>query len=126
MKQRNGFVSNSSSSSFIIGSKTSLTTQKIVNLFETPMKSPFFSIVKEISKTIHECLGKPYATLDDLKKDFDEDNMIAFAKKLFDEGFIVYFGSFSSEGEGAEKMLCDLSINFNGKDFRIKHDGGET
>jgi hypothetical protein len=124
MKTRNGFVSNSSSSSFIVGSKTELTKRDAFDLFEISPGAPFGNVIKEIAEEFFNDLGKPYTDIESFKDDFDRDEDVEYATKLFNDGFIVYAGSFTTEGEPAEALLCGMDINYDGVDFRIKHDGG--
>ena len=127
MKTRNGFVSNSSSSSFIIGSKVRLTKEKISELVGvSSAKPPFDVILKDIVETIHGCIGSPMS-MEWFVKDrclSKKDATYKTLEKLFEKGFFVYAGHFSDEGDAAEAMLCNTSLNHDDDDFFIEHDGG--
>ena len=76
MKMRNGFVSNSSSSSFIIGMKGNLTKDKLLDIFNVPKDSVIYPLVKELSSVIIEKAEKESVEeyMDDLGYD-DEDEL---------------------------------------------------
>ena len=54
MKTRKGFVSNSSSSSFIIGVQGELTEEKLMRAFKIDPVSPLYRLVKDIAGVLLE------------------------------------------------------------------------
>lgn len=124
VKARNGFISNSSSSSFIIGSKGVLTREKLMSFLGAKDDSLFKGIIRKMVDTIYENLGKPYWTITEYMKDKDDDDPSDFIRKLFDDGFIVYSGAFGDQDDPVETMLCETSINHDSENLVIKHKGG--
>lgn len=97
MKNRNGFVSNSSSSSFIIAGNNDPVIQ--IRLVDVP------DVICKIIKTRKE--------LDDFfeqeKYRFDESEMLKLYNQcerlITDKGKIIYAGTVSSEAGGTSEML---------------------
>jgi hypothetical protein len=50
VKTRTGFVSNSSSSSFVITTKEPLSKQHLLELFKVPVESPLYYFVEEMAE----------------------------------------------------------------------------
>lgn len=112
-KIRNGFVSNSSSSSFIISKKGSI-DKKVTIAVEVDLSdfvSETFTTKEEVIEHIKDeyCYGG-YS----LEKMFEDepyvkeqyDNMMA----AIERGEVIYKGLFSSEGEPVEAFLCDHGL----------------
>ena len=132
MKIRSGFVSNSSSSSFIIafkGDKKQLKS-RLTTIFKLPDDYPLHQLVDGISETIFKCIEEGYragitgtkeylAYIEDEGNDPDDDQIA-----LIDKGFTLYPGSFSSEEYGIEETLCETDIDYVSDDLIIKHEGG--
>jgi hypothetical protein len=101
MKIRTGFVSNSSSSSFLIAVRPGSTGCKIV-----------------IEVDLSQYASRQLRTLEDLEEynrsyydgDMSEDDFYA-CRKAIEEGKIVLAGSFSNDsGDPIEAMLCDKGL----------------
>ena len=107
MKIRNGFVSNSSSSSFIIAIDEKDCDAELKLKLTIPMEIKF-SEHGEVCRTEQELL-KYY------KNEYDDDlecstNMVA-ALKAIREGKTVIIGSFSDEGSDfEERALCETGL----------------
>lgn len=127
MKIRSGFVSNSSSSSFIIATKNDLTQEQLVQVVEKVMKvpkeSPLYYMIKEVSTQLGQAESH---TLKELIDDcyYDLDNEII--KKANMKGMThFYTGSASDDtGETATDILCDLDIHYEDDEIIIEKDGG--
>lgn len=121
MRQRDGFVSNSSSSSFIIGVKGKLTEEKIMRSFQVGEKSPLFKLAKGMAKIMLD--SEKYTLkefLDDRAVDFEDLSEIE--KKIFDQGYTFYQGYASDECSddlGAEPALCCLEITYEDEEIII-------
>lgn len=127
IKIRTGFVSNSSSSSFVVASKGELElSDKIIeDIFKVEKSSPMFDLSKKIASLLldkseeiedfNEWLEHEYGTFDDAE-DYKNEVLayqdVSRMKKLFDDGFIVRKGSFYNDsGDSLEAFLCD-GFNF--------------
>ena len=102
MKIRSGFVSNSSSSSFIASSKTG----KITITIEVDLS--------EYAKHVITNVEQLDAYFEQIKENY-EDGISTAKRKIYidalDRGEKIYQGSFSSEsGEGLETFLCENGL----------------
>lgn len=107
MKTRIGFVSNSSSSSFIIAAKPMQSLKAKMEIDITRYVQDEIATIKDLEEYI---LEEHAYNETDIKKVLEDD----YAKSEYDmiyeyiqKGFIVYRGSFSSEDGGEEAFLCD-------------------
>lgn len=121
MKIRKGFVSNSSSSSFVIATKGEKDDEKIKRLvldaFKVDPESPIFYLIEQAAEVM--------ATVEETDIDEISEYYGDFVKKAIKEGFTsFYMGSADSQTEGAEAMLCDLDIHYSDNDIKIEKDGG--
>lgn len=120
MKIRLGFVSNSSSSSFIILSKKELTMELLLEFLIVPEIHPLYDMSKNICKCILSRAKKSIITSPDeyIKNNDIKDNN--FIQKI-NQGFNVYEGWFFDDGDDVmETFLCANGINFKSDDFEIK------
>jgi hypothetical protein len=117
MKIRIGFVSNSSSSSFIIANKGSANDlkKKIKELFKLPAEHPMSKMSDDIVRHINnEIKLSNVVTIEDLK-DYDENDPIKEAvKEARDKNLTVYNCSFYT---GDTIDITDLDINIHEDDF---------
>ena len=121
MKVRIGFVSNSSSSSFMVAYR-----EDGLEKFNLPISHPLFNLIN-IKKTILNCISIKYKTieeyLDDYKKNIDEcdPKHIQWLK----EGYTIGVGSFSDESsDNLERFLCEVAIDFDDVNLKLCKDGG--
>jgi len=127
MKIRNGFISNSSSSSFIIAYKKEINEIDFVkNVLLIPENSPMFNFGKEVFKLFMNN-SREIKNIDEwIKENFydEKDYETKEMKKIKDEGFIIKDGSFSNEEYGLEDYLCNTDLNIKTENFIIIHSGG--
>jgi hypothetical protein len=122
MKIRNGWVSNSSSSSFtLFTASEDIKMCLSLDLLETiPKKYPLRKAIESIVDTIDDCIyddmkglskkawlaQNNYETEEEAKENtYDWDSY----KKYFDMGWFVSFGGFSNEEYGMELGLHEIS-----------------
>jgi len=127
MKTRNGFVSNSSSSSFIIGVSGELTEEKIMRAFNIGQNSPLYGIAKSIAGVL---MGADSYTKEAYFEDHcyeDDSELTETEKKIFNKGFTLYSGSASDDGygaDGAESALCNIDLDYEDEDIIIFKEAG--
>jgi hypothetical protein len=130
MKVRSGFVSNSSSSSFIIAIKGNVESaqKEMENLFALPESYPLKGLVKEIPRLIWDCIDKVVTTIDEYKDHLvdegsDIEDIDVKILELITKGFHIHFGSLSSEEGVIESILCDPDLSFESDNLYIQHEG---
>jgi N6-adenosine-specific RNA methylase IME4 len=116
MKVRSGFISNSSSSSFIVavdGNDSTITITTKVDLKD--MTESICRTVDELTEYFMETYS--YGRHNSIEKFLNdpEDRWFAeqymTAKKAIEDGKTVLIGSFDSCGSPVESMLCDSGLN---------------
>jgi len=148
MKIRQGFVSNSSSSSFVVIMKNGkeMTKETLLEAFDVKKTSPLYVFAKDLADWIMNNVEKQ-----DIKSLFENycyrsekltenemiDNMVEECsekykaekreelEKIRDNEIFYYEGSaVSDSGEGLEYYLCETGINVNTDIITIKSGGG--
>jgi hypothetical protein len=127
MKTRLGFVSNSSSSSFLIASAPEVDVdKKIKELFAVPPKHPLEALVEDIPGIIENCTEEVFENLDDyldyIEREGDRPDKDIL--KYLEKGWIVSIGSFTDEEGGIQSTLCMSDLDYESDDLIIKHEGG--
>jgi len=131
MKIRNGFVSNSSSSSFLIISKNGeLTEEKLMKAFAISEKSPLYPFAKQAARTMlhsDEMSAESWRdnfcwkeTDEQFKEEQPENYAIYEMLKDKNSNMKVYYGSADSYEEPA---LCEMDIDYEDDDIKIEKEG---
>lgn len=144
MKIRNGFVSNSSSSSFVVIMKNGkkLDKSELMNIFGVDKKSPLYNFSKDLSnwmvnnlkeydiKKLHKefCYSKEDLTdeemINDIVENYSSINKEDLEKVVSNE-YKYYYGSASNDsGNAIEYYLCEATIKVETNDIKIISDGG--
>ena len=127
MKVRTGFVSNSSSSSFIVAIKngSEITPEKLLKAFKVGKDSIFYTCAKRMAELLSQ--GDNMT-----EKEILEDWGVDSIKELEEEYQYaltvgkgkVLIGSASNEDEAIEGLLCDLDLNYEDDEIYIYKNGG--
>jgi len=129
MKIRQGFVSNSSSSSFLIISKNGkLTKDVLMKAFDVNEKSPLYPMAKQMAKemvdscdeyTIEDYIDNYYGDIEYFKEEYPERyELLQNAEK---NGWKIYEGSADSCDQPA---LCEMELNYEDDNIFIEKEGG--
>ena len=134
MKVRMGFVSNSSSSSFIIGvpKGTELSHKLIKDALGIDL--PKDNILKPLADKMVEilCDRSEKISAEELAADWGYDTVQELLKKqkksdeakLIEKGFDIYRGDVSSEEYGFESTMCDMKFDYESNSIVIKKEAG--
>lgn len=132
MKARSGFVSNSSSSSFVIAWKGEYDEDDLCHLFKKvcgiPKSSPLSGIHESIFNRFMSNIEESFNSIEEYNEwcskncyDRDENNEIV---KLLNDGFVVRRGSCSSSsGDSIDYFFSNHAIKYNSDDFAIINAG---
>ena len=127
MRKRQGFVSNSSSSSFILVSKSGeLTKEKLMKSFKTQKGDFFHPIAEKLSEYLINYSTKE--TTVGLLGDWGVDNISelpeALQKGIKSNG-TVYIGSADDQTDNpVELLLVDLELNYEDDDIILTKEAG--
>ena len=116
MKIRNGFVSNSSSSSFIVGVKDGKKTSTRVKLEIEVDLAKYGTDINSIEELIKYYTDERYVEFEDL----EHSETYLQAKKVIEKGGVVILGSFSDQDEALERLLCEMGLKSIVKDSNIE------
>ena len=134
MKLRSGFVSNSSSSSYILATKGEVTKEKLIALFQVPKESFLYSFAVQLADFFvpSEYSTTKMETLEDVVERYGWrghtfEETLADNKEvvqLIKDGWTVYEGSSSNEGYGVSPWVCDEDFDFETEDLILRKEGG--
>lgn len=132
MKIRNGFVTNSSSTSFVISLKKDWEKEAFMSAVGADGVSPanwifedLFEAIDQRKKEIHRAMkdsGAGGITVSEfLEEEGFDPETVEIVEKLIADGRTVYYGELHSTGENAEVyfccrsfVICEDDIYFNG------------
>jgi len=132
MKIRNGFVTNSSSTSFIISTKEHFTKASFMKAIGATGHSVMNQFFEDLFQAIDENKQDIIKVMKDSENANDiesfltnegyDNETIEIIKKLLDEGRTVFYGKLSSDGYTTAEVyfccesfiLCEENIYFNG------------
>lgn len=136
MKIRNGFISNSSSSNFVLGIKGDLAVERVMkNIFKVNSNSLFFNFAMECteiffsfqrSKSWEEF--KQYMRQEHYCRDdsLENDECYELQRQLFKDGFDVIYGNIPDrgcDGDQIESLLCKMEIDYKSDSLVLKKKG---
>jgi len=146
MKIRNGFVSNSSSSSFVVIVKNGeeLKNENLMEIFDVKESSPLYSFAKDLAnwisnnvkemdiKEIHDNFVGNYKKLplteDEMIKEIIDDYggmSEEDLNKVKNKDYRYYYGSAANDsGEAIESYLCESELDIDTDLIKIQSDGG--
>jgi len=131
MKIRNGFVSNSSSSSFIIAWKGNL-EEELKKAFNLDGKDyPIKDFNSEIPRTfINKIDGPNGSDIEDIIDNYgDEDSWLeddypSILAQWKRAGYKIGFGELHDDDDDMERFLCNSEIEWDTENLKIKSEGG--
>lgn len=132
MKIRNGFISNSSSSSFVVGIPKRMNKREeidfIINKMGVNKDSLFYNVAEEIADIIvRQNKTKKDIASDNGYKNWEEMSadrdsvLVQSVKNIVDKDLKLFYGSVCSEnGDPSEIIFMDMEWFANEKDFFIR------
>jgi len=126
MKVRNGFVSNSSSSSFMIAVKGEErpTVQAVLEALGVAQDAPGIKFFTKLAKSMVECAtcgcsASVCRTAEEFEDNFYSNEEVDVTK-MVEDGFVFYVGSACDESsDGVEQMLCHTAIDVRAENVVI-------
>lgn len=133
MKFRSGFVTNSSSSSFVMCFKKQVSDkeleQKILSVFGLPEGHILSGMANDVAKVIVDSIrcasyyGPGESELKELIEEFCYNDDCEYAQLLAEYGNLR-LGYWSDDSDASERWLCENDLNYEDDQIVILHDGG--
>lgn len=123
MNIRDGFVTNSSSTSYIILSKTELTGEYLAGKLGITKKSPNYNEMLGICEEFVSCAKDGFYhhyyqdTNEKLVNELFGEETAEKYRKLLEKNYKLYCGKFSSDNTNFESALCVDCFKIEDKDF---------
>ena len=124
MKLRQGFVSNSSSSSFIMGVPKGSTEQKIREILKKNLDIKNCSIFPNLEEEVLDTIIWDMEAIKDIdeyikERDWEKLDYLKEMSLKMD----IYTGDFPNDNTAMEGLLCDAEIDINEDDLYFKEAG---
>ena len=133
MKIRSGFVSNSSSSSFIIiGFKDELTKESVLEALKVDKNSPLHDFAEQLAKFIVKKKDSSYnsvlKTIEDYQEEYGYEtveDIEAEKRELFENGFTIIntYVSYSNSDCPIESYLANSNFEVKTENLYLKSEG---
>jgi hypothetical protein len=139
MKIRNGFVSNSSSSSFILALPEGTTKDNLKEIMLEKMQVPKTSIISSMAEDMASCFANSIDSPLDFDKEIEdtkrylkdypsedswEKDWIKELEGYREKGMVVFRGGFCDDGDAAEQWLCYSNMEIDEEGLYFKNEGG--
>lgn len=126
MKIRMDFVTNSSSSSFILGVKDKLTKEKILNMMNVPEDSLLRGLAEEFAGIIYSNSSK--FKLNEILEDYGCEDVSElpdmYRKIIGNDKFIFYEGVVSDEINSIYNILCHMDFDYEDENVIFYKEAG--
>ena len=114
MKIRNGFISNSSSTSFVIGVNGAIDYDTVIESLKVPKDSPLYPIAEDVANFF--VYDTEEISLDDLLDYCNEDEISKLPEvlqKVAENGMNIYKATIYTDGEDIERLIFTTPFNYS-------------
>jgi hypothetical protein len=137
MKVKSDFITNSSSSSFLVLTKGECTQIRLIEIFKELMGTSklFPNLANDMANSFRQTMERRtleewledngYESITDYEDNEDNDNEVRILKEKLGVYPFIYSGYFSDEdGDPIETLLCDAEIDYEDDNIIIYKEGG--